>query len=132
MIPFTEALEDLRKAGEERDKEESKRWQAHYDYVPARLMLQIAYLYEYQSLLGSGPQGRAEMDANLKHNGWRVASQRKMQGDKAGKDLAKEAYGILKKVEKEHAGTLWEVLAKQDRLTHLGMHWEGAELSRRR
>jgi len=45
--------------------------------------------------------------------------------------MAKEAYVILKKIEKEHAGTIWEVLAKQDRLTHLGTKWEGARVAAR-
>jgi hypothetical protein len=127
LLVLNEILEKLKEAGKERDKEENKRWQANYDYVLARLMLEVAFLYEYQSLLGSARKDTPERDPKI-HNGWRVASQKKMQGDKAGKDAAKEAHGILKKMETDHAGTLWEVLAKQDRLTHLGMHWEGARL----
>src|SRR5262249_13531806 len=50
-----DVLEELKKAGapEERAKETSKRWLAHYDYILARLENQIAYFYEYQLLLGS-------------------------------------------------------------------------------
>jgi len=127
MIPLQEALDELKKAGEDKESEPSKRWQVNYDFLQARVMLQIAFLYEYQSLLGSARKDVPERDPKI-HNGWRVASQKKMQGDKAGKDLAKDAYAILKKIEKDHEGTLWEVLAKQDRLTHLGVHWEAAKL----
>src|SRR5437588_6602059 len=49
---LNDALEELRKAGEEKDKEISKRWRANYDYVLARLLGRIAYVEEYNYLFG--------------------------------------------------------------------------------
>ena len=46
-------------------------------------------------------------DVNL-HTGWRMASKEKLDGDKAGKDMAKEARSILEKLAKKHPGTPWE------------------------
>jgi hypothetical protein len=124
---LTQALEELKKAGEERDNEKSKRWQNHYDYITARLMLQIAYLVEYQSLVGGIRKDLPERDAAI-HNGWRVISQEKMVGDKIGKDMAKDAKKILDKLADKNPGTPWEVLAKQDRLTRLGLNWQASKL----
>jgi hypothetical protein len=115
-----EAFDDLKQAGKDRKEEKSKRWQANYDYVYARLAAQIAYLYEYDSALG-------EMRKDLPEpgpNGWRLASQKKLQGDPAGRKLANESAKLLDKIAKDHAGTPWEVLAKRDRLSNLGLKWQ--------
>ena len=59
FVNLLEALDDLKKSEEMKDAE-SKRWQANYDFIRARLEAQIAYLYEYQSMLG---QMRKELPA---------------------------------------------------------------------
>jgi hypothetical protein len=115
-----ETLDDLKRAGKERAKDKSKRWQANYDYILARLEAQIAYLYEYNSLLGAMRKELPERGPN----GWRLASQEKLQGDNTGKKLAKESAELLKKLAKNHPGTPWELLAKRDRLTTLGLEWK--------
>lgn len=121
MRELDEALQDLLAAGKEgRAKEPSKRWQAHYDYILARLEAQMAYLYEYNSLLG---QMRKDLPPKGP-TGWRLASQEKLQGDAAGKKLAKDATALLQKLAKEHPGTPWEVMARRDRLTTLGLEWQ--------
>jgi len=116
-----EALEDLRAAGKEGRKEEkSKRWQANYDYILARMESQIGYLYEYDSALGDMRKELPEKGPN----GWRLASQQKLSGDPAGRRLVTESGKILDKLAKDNPGTPWELLAKRDRLTNLGLKWQ--------
>ena len=122
-----EAWEQMEKANKERDEEPSKRWRAHFDYLRARLAAQIAYIYEYQSMLGQLRKELPARDPNL-HNGWRLASQEKLQGDKAGKDMAKEAKKIWDKIIEKYPGTPWELLAKRDRLTTLGLEWQAVRI----
>jgi hypothetical protein len=121
MRELDEALEDLRAAGKDgRAKEKSKRWQANYDYILARLAAQQAYLFEYNSLLGQMRKDLPEKGPR----GWRLASQEKLQGDASGKKLAKEATALWQKLAKDHPGTPWEIVSRRDRLTALGLEWQ--------
>jgi hypothetical protein len=121
MRELEEALDDLRAAGKEgRKAEKSKRWLANYDYIFARLEAQLAYLYEYDSALG-------DMRKELPPKGpigWRLASQKKLSGDSQGRKYMSDSGKLLDKLTKDHAGTPWEVLAKRDRLSNLGLVWQ--------
>jgi hypothetical protein len=117
-----EALEDLEAAKETRG-DETKRWQANYDFTLARLQAQIAFLFEYQSALGRMRKEFPERDPKL-HGGWRLAATTKLQGDATGKKLAKDAAKTLDKLAKDLKGTPWEVLAKREKLTALGLDWQ--------
>src|SRR5207244_2542804 len=119
-----EGLEELEKKEIMEAREQApKRWQASYDYMRARLMEQIAYVFEYQSLLGAMRKAYPERDPKV-HGGWRMASQEKLQGDKEGRDRAKQAQAILDKLAETYKGTPWEVVAKRERLTALGLDWK--------
>src|SRR5262249_38988147 len=116
-----EALDDLRAAAKEGRKEEkSRRWQANYDYILARMESQVGYLSEYDSALGDMRKELPEKGPN----GWRLASQQKLSGDPAGRRLVTESGKILDKLAKDNPGTPWELLAKRDRLTNLGLRWQ--------
>lgn len=119
---LTEALEELKGAEEEKEKE-SKRWKANYDFMLARLQAQIAFLYEYQSMLGQMRKELPPRDAAL-HGGWKLAAQTTLTGDSTGKKLAASSRKLLDKIAKDHAGTPWEVLAKREKLTALGLEWK--------
>ncbi len=58
------------------------------------------------------------------HTGWRLASCEKMQSGKDVKDLAAESKKRFEKVIREHPGTPWEMLAKREQLTALGLEWQ--------
>jgi hypothetical protein len=47
-----------------------------------------------------------------------------LQGDTTGKKLAKSSRKTLDQLAKDHAGTPWEVLAKREKLTALGLEWQ--------
>jgi len=128
MRAIEDALNDLRdpKVVEARENEKSKRWQANYDFIVARMQLEYAYLFEYQSMLGSIRKEFPPRDPEL-HGGWKLASQPRLQGDSTGKKAAKEAQKLLNEIIKKNAGTPWEVLAKREKLTNLGLEWQPAK-----
>ena len=106
-------------------EKETKRWQANYDFTLARLDAQYAYLFEYQSMLG---QMRKQLpDLAPGQTGWKLASVTALKGDSQGKKLAKESTKLLEKVVKDNPGTPWEVLAKREKLTALGLEWQGSK-----
>lgn len=122
MLNLEEALKDLGKLEEKRD-DESKRWQANYDFVRARLESQVAYLYEYQSALGQMRKELPPRDEKI-HNGWKLAATAKLQGDSVGKKLAKKANTTMEKLVKDFPGSPYEVLAKREKFTALGLEWQ--------
>jgi hypothetical protein len=127
QLVLAEGLEELQKAGADRDKEPSKRWQANYDYVLARLLARLAYVNEHNYMLGQLRLELPPRDPKL-HNGWRLASQQEIQSGKEARDLAREAQALFQKLIKEHPGTPWALLAKRERLTALGLRWEPVRL----
>jgi hypothetical protein len=122
MGRLAEAQEELENVKEMR-AEAPKRWQANYDFVLARVQAQRAFLYEYQSALGRMRKEFPERDPKL-HGGWRLAASTALQGDAAGKRLSKDSRKLLEKLAKDHAGTPWDVLAKREKLTALGLEWQ--------
>jgi hypothetical protein len=100
-----------------------KRWQANYDFMLARLQNQIAYVYEYSSMLGSMRKEFPPRDPSV-HSGWRLASRKKLQGDSTGRKLARDAEKLLEKIIEENAGTPWEILARREKMTALGLEWQ--------
>jgi hypothetical protein len=44
------------------------------------------------------------------------------------KDLASDARKLMAKLIQEHPGTPWEVLAKRERFTALGLAWQPTSL----
>ena len=124
---LNDTLEMLKEAEEARENE-SKRWQANYDFMTARVKAQLAYLTEYQSMLGSMRKefpDRGDINVN---KGWRLASQTELNGDTTGKKLAKESQKTLEKLAKDYPGTPWEVLAKREKLTALGLDWKPSQV----
>jgi hypothetical protein len=124
MRVIDDTLEELQAPAvvEERGKE-GKRWQANYDFMVARVQMEYAFLYEYQSMLGQMRKEFPPRDANL-HKGWKLAAQPNLQGDSKGKGFAAKARKLLDKIAKDHKGTPWEVLAKREKLTNLGLEWQ--------
>jgi predicted Zn finger-like uncharacterized protein len=120
LLPLTEALQQLRDVAEFRDRE-PRRWQADHDYVLARLLQQLAFLYEYQFHLGQMRQELPPRDPAT-HQGWQLAAQEKMQAtDREYKQMAAEAKKLLERLIEEHPGTPWALLARRDRLNYLGL-----------
>jgi hypothetical protein len=124
LAELEDAVKELEKAGEFRAKEPSKRWRADYDYVLARMKARYAYVNEYNLMLGKIRKDELPpIDPKL-HNGLRLASVEKMQSGKEVRDYAGDAKKLFDKVIAENPGTPWEILARRDRLTALGLAWQ--------
>jgi len=119
---LTEAHEELKDLEAEREKE-TKRWQANYDFIVAHLEAKIAYLFEYQSMLGQMRREYPEHDAKI-HVAFKLASRQELSGDATGRKLAKTAHKTFTTLAEEAKGTPWEVLAKREKLTNLGLEWK--------
>ncbi|HEY1379142.1 MAG TPA: hypothetical protein VGF55_20235, partial [Gemmataceae bacterium] len=127
-LELSDAYEELEKVADKLGAEKSKRWRAHYDYVTAQAKARMAYLQEYNLMLGKAKRDELPpLDPKL-HNGYRLSSQEKLQSPKEVKDLASESRKLLAKIIKENPGTPWEILAKRERLTALGLAWQPANL----
>jgi hypothetical protein len=119
------ALERLEEAGKDRKAESSKRWQAHYDFIHAQILARIAYLAEYNLMLGKIRKDELPgMDSGAPAGGWRLASRDKLTSGKEYRDKADKSRKILEKLAKDHAGTPWEILAKRESMTALGLEWQ--------
>ncbi len=120
VMELVEALEGVKG---ERAKE-SRRWQANYDYLVARAKAQLAYLIEYQALMGQLRKELPSRDPKV-HNGWRLASRRELQGgDSQAKKLAAESRKLLDKIIADYPDTPWAVQARRDRASGLGLEWQ--------
>jgi hypothetical protein len=116
------ALDDARKM---RDMETSKRWQANFDYIQARLQSRLVYLFEYDFTLG---QIRADNLPELApgQSGWRVG----ISGPKLNvtendaKDIAKKAKKLWEKIEESYPDTPWSLLAQRESKIALGLVWK--------
>jgi hypothetical protein len=117
-----EELDNLKKVGAMK-KDVSRRWQVNYDFFLARMQLQIAYLYEYSSMVGVMRKEFPPRDPAL-HRGWRLASNKNLVGDGVGRKLVKEAEKVLDRLILENPGTPWELLARREKMTALGLQWK--------
>jgi hypothetical protein len=121
---LNEGLVALEGVEEDRKSETSKRWQAHCDYVHAQLLLRIAFVYEYDLMLGKIRTDSLPTPEGYSPSGWRLAFQEKLQSGKEIREKLAQSNKILDKIIKQYPGTPWAVLAKRDRLQPVGLHWE--------
>jgi hypothetical protein len=118
------ALRTLKEAGEQRDKEKSKRWQANFDFALMRLQTNLVLLYEYNYTLGT-IRADALPEIGKDHDGWRIAFMPKIRvAEGKARAYAKDRAQLLKKIQEEHAGTPWAYFAERDGKRDLGMAWE--------
>jgi hypothetical protein len=124
VLGALEEASDALKAVEVHRKNETKRWQATYDYVVARLEAQQAYLNEYEAVLGQILKGLAPPDPKL-YDGWRLASQYDSQtGDSAAKKIGAESRKKMDKIIKAYPNTPWAIMARRDKTSGLGLEWQ--------
>jgi hypothetical protein len=116
------AVEDLGRVEQER-ADETRRWRAHYDYTLAQVRLRLAWLNEYNKLLGD------VCTENLPplpddSPGWQLVSAKEMQSKKHIREMAANANTTLEAMATYHKGTPWAMLARQSLLTPAGLKWE--------
>ncbi len=116
---LSDLLEEMKKL--ERDEEKSARWLAHFDYTQARVLAQMAHVQEYSFVLGNKLRKDTPKIKDAKnHNGWIIVPQKKLE-QKETRGFDSERQKLLTKIIKEHPGTPWEILARREQATILGL-----------
>ncbi len=127
LLRLQEERAKLDKAGEARDEEKSKRWQANFDYTHAELLARITFLEEYNLMLARIRKDELpELEKGV-DEGWRLVPREKLQSPKDVRDLAVQSHKGFTKLAKDHAGTPWEVLARRSASVSLGLQWQPAK-----
>ena len=102
---------------------ETKRWQAHYDFVVAELRLRLVILNEYNRALGH-VKTETLPDLPVGSTGWRLVPTTKIEGRKDVAGMFAAASDGFTKIAAARAGTPWEVLAKRSLTVLPGVRWE--------
>lgn len=114
-------LDEMKKLEEQRDQEKSPRWLAHFDYTQARVLAQLAHVQEYSFVLGNKlRKDTPKIKDARNHNGWIIVPQKKLE-QKETRGFESERQKLLNKIIKEHPGTPWEILARREQATILGL-----------
>jgi S1-C subfamily serine protease len=119
-----EALEALKKAGSE--KEESRLWQANYDFNHARLAAFVAYAMEYNHLLGQLAKGETPKRDPKVHRGFRMSPDADIASGADTKKFADEAQGVWQKMIRDYKDTVWDDRAKDGTKIRAGLKWQPA------
>lgn len=118
---LSDLLDDMKKLDEKRDQEKSPRWLAHFDYTQARVLAQLAHVQEYSFVLGNKlRKDTPKIKDKANHNGWVIVPQRKLE-QKETRTYDSERQKLLTRIIKEHPGTPWEILARREQATILGL-----------
>jgi hypothetical protein len=118
-----QALVQMKEAGEERDKEKNKRWQANYDFAHARVQSNLLFLIEYNYTLG---RIRADNLPELGEGdeGWKINFRSNAQVTEAkAKDYAKDTMKRWQKIQADYPDTPWAYFAERESQRPLGMEW---------
>ena len=103
------------------------RWQAHYDYARAVVKSRLAYMNEYNLMLGNVlTETLPELDGKLRQDGYKLVAieTAKMKSKKDIKQLGADAMEIFDKLIAERKGTPWAIQAKRESAVELGMSWQ--------
>ena len=117
-----EALVPISGVAKMRDREPSRRWQAHYDLIRGRLLAMKIRCAEYQTACAKMKKDAPKFK-NPKSNSWRLQPTTEiLSGDKVSK-VANEAQALLKRVVDDHPNTPWAVLAQRELKDPFGFKW---------
>ncbi len=117
-----EALGPINAAAKYRDRESSRRWQAHYDLIRGRLLAMKVRCYEYNwacALMKKDPP----KFKSPKSNAWRLVPDTTIRYSEKAAAAAKEAESLLRRVVEDHPATPWAVLAQRELKDPLGFKW---------
>jgi hypothetical protein len=118
-----EALAPITAVARQRDRETSRRWQAHYDLARGRLLAVKVRCASYNAACAQMKKDPKKF-AKEASNAWRLVPTQELDlGDKA-KLAADEAKVLLKRVVTDHPGTPWALLAQRELRDPFGFRWE--------
>lgn len=122
MYTVEEALGPILSVASHRDQEASRRWQAHYDLIRARLLAVKIRCYEYDWACAQMKVNPRSFE-NEKSNAWRLEPDTEIHYSPSAKKAGEEARALLEKVITEHRGTPWAVLAQRELRDPFGFKW---------
>lgn len=121
------ALEAIEAAAGFRDREPSRRWQAHYDLVRGRLLAMKIRCYEYQYACAQMKKNPLKF-TDPASNAWRLAPDAEVHSGEAVAKAAEKARDLLEGVMSDHPQTPWALLARQELAAPLGLKWVEAHV----
>ncbi len=104
---------------------EPKRWQAHFDYARAAVKTRLAFLQEYNKVMGNvRTESLPPLDPKLGQNQYRLASSDRLRSGPEVRKLLEDARQIYAQIIAEHKGTPWAILAKREKNLSIGLVWQ--------
>jgi hypothetical protein len=117
-----EALVPINSVAKLRDREISRRWQAHYDLIHGRLLAMKVRCYEYNYACARMKKDPPKF-SSPKFNAWRLVPDDKIHYSEKAVVAAKEAQELLHRVIEDHPTTPWALLAEREVKDPLGFKW---------
>jgi hypothetical protein len=122
MAPLMRAVEDLDEVAADRAGQPAY-WQATEAYLRARLLGRIAFLYDYNAVLGQARKDDLPAIDPKVHRGWQLHT-RPMFKDRDAEKLAHQARKLAISLASKHAGTPWGAVMGQLEVTLFGLEWQ--------
>jgi hypothetical protein len=123
-----EALGPITSVARLRDRETSRRWQAHYDLIRGRLLAMRIRCNEFNTACAQMLRDQPKFK-NPGSNTWKLVPSEEIRArDPQAKAVAAEAQRLLKRVVDEHPGTPWALLAKRELKDPFGFKWVEANV----
>jgi len=116
------ALEPIAAVAKLRDREDSRRWQAHYDLIRGRLLAMKIRCYEYNWACAKMKKDMPKFK-DPGSNAWRLVPDEEIHYNEKAAVAAKEARSLLQRVVGSHPGTPWALLAERELKDALGFRW---------
>ena len=117
-----EALAPINQVTKLRDRETSRRWQAHYDLIRGRLLAMKIRCYEYNWACARMKKDPQKFSSS-KFNAWRLVPDQEIQYSDKAVVAAREAQSLLRRVVEDHPATPWALLAQRELENPLGFKW---------
>ena len=117
-----EALAPINSVAKLRDRETSRRWQAHYDLIRGRLLAMKVRCYEYNYACARMKKNPPKF-SSAKFNAWRLIPDCQILYSEKAADVAREAQAILRHVIDDHPTTPWAPLAEREVKDPMGFKW---------
>lgn len=123
-----EALGPISSVSKLRDRETSRRWQAHYDLIRGRLLAMRIRCNEFNSACAQMLRDQPKFKSPGS-NTWKLVPSEEINArDPQAKAVAAEARRLLQRVVDDHPGTPWALLAKRELKDPFGFAWVEANV----
>jgi hypothetical protein len=117
-----EALGPINAVAKLRDREKSRRWQAHYDLIRGRLLAMKVRCYEYNWACARMKKDPPKF-SKTKSNAWRLVPDAAIRYSDKAAATGQEAQSLLRRVVDDHPATPWALLAQRELENPLGFQW---------